>query len=226
MRDGTVRSLIVLSLSEYYIRSWMRWFQRMLQSRTLKKKQVMSDMSISLLADAIRDHFFRSELLKRVEAIAERGLMCEGWFKAELVYLFSEMVKEGTIKSWECECSVVGKGRIDFRLRLLEEETVVIEVLAAPTRNSNGTPYRLTGYDHPNCDGEIPKMLAAPANSHFLLLFAYPPAPAEDWYVLAKRIERRCPGHTLTVSRVDLSQGMSIGWLAPAYMVGAVSTGI
>ena len=170
-------------------------------------------MPISVIGDAVKDHFFRPELLKRVGAIAPRGLMCEGWFKAELVYLFSEMEKMGTTKSWESECSVVGKGRIDFRLRLLEEETVVIELMPAPTRNKNGTPYRLTGYDHPNCDGEISKMLAVQANSHYLLLFAYPAPPANDWNVLAKRIEGRCAGYTVTVSRVDESPELSIGWL-------------
>lgn len=178
---------------------------------------MQQNIPISLIGDAVKDHFFRSEPLKTVEAISPRGLMCEGWFKAELVYLFSEMEKRGTIKSWECECPV-SKGRIDFRLRLLEE-TVVIEVISAPTQNSNGTPYRLSGYAHTNCDEEIPKMLAAQANSHYLLLFAYPAPLANDWNVLATKIDGWCPGYTVNVSRVDETPGLSIGWLATAHIV-------
>ena len=56
-------------------------------------------------------------------------------------------------------------------------------------------------------------MLAVQANSHYLLLFAYPAPPANDWNVLAKRIEGRCAGYTVTVSRVDESPELSIGWL-------------
>jgi hypothetical protein len=63
-------------------------------------------MPISVIGDAVKDHF-RPEPLKRVQAIAARGLMCEGWFKAELVYLFAEMEKQGAIKSWEADGRVL-----------------------------------------------------------------------------------------------------------------------
>jgi hypothetical protein len=129
---------------------------------------------------------------------------------------------------WESECLVNNCQKIDFRLRLLEE-TVVIEAKAAPTRYKDGKPYPLPGYYSPNCDREIPKMLAVQANSYYLLIFAYPAAPANDWNVLAKKIEGRRPGYTVTVSRVDESPELSIGWLevenTPASMLtGGISS--
>src|SRR5262249_9698817 len=102
-------------------------------------------LGISPLCDAVKEHFFRPELLKRVEAISTRGLMREGWFSAEMVYLFSELEKCQSMKSWESECLLNNRGKVDFRLRP-SDEIVVIEVKAAPTRNKNGSPYPLSGY--------------------------------------------------------------------------------
>jgi hypothetical protein len=46
------------------------------------------------------------ESFKRVKVISPRGLMREGWFNAELVYLFSEMEKCGTMLTGELAASL------------------------------------------------------------------------------------------------------------------------
>jgi hypothetical protein len=185
-----------------------------------------------IVGDEVRNHFFSPESLKRVEAISRLGLMREHWFTAELAYLFSEMEKRESIK-WEPEYPV-SPGRIDFRLRLLEEtvvkETVVVEVKVMPTRNKDGTPYPITRLDwaKQNCAPDVLKMLKLPANSHYFLIFAYPAPPADHWKVLVKNIEGLCQGYTVAPSGVpddSLGGKLSIGWLEVQASTQAVGLG-
>lgn len=174
-----------------------------------------------IVRDEVRNHFFLPEPLKRVEAISLRGLMREHWFTAELAYVFSEMEKKGIIE-WEPEYPVnPGLKRIDFRLRLLEgtvvKETVAIEVKVMPTRNKDGTPYPITRKDYAeqNCVGDVRKMTLVPADSYFLLIFAYPAPPSGHWDCLVQNIRGLCQVQTVLSAVLDdsLKRELSIGWL-------------
>jgi hypothetical protein len=177
-----------------------------------------------IVGDEVRNHFFSPEPLKRVEAISPCGLMREHWFTAELAYIFSEMEKRGIIK-WEPEYPVnsvlANSPRIDFRLRLLEgtavKETVAVEVKVMPTCNKNGTPYPITRKDYAkqNCVGDVQKMTLLPADSYFLLIFAYPAPPSCHWDRLVENIRGLCQVHTVlsTVPYDSLGGKLSIGWL-------------
>jgi len=179
----------------------------------------------SIIRHEVRNHFFLEESIKRVAVISPRGLFREHWFTAELAYIFSEMEKKGIIK-WEPEYPVNpglrNSSRIDFRLRLLEEnvvkETIAVEVKAMPILNKDGSPYPITRLDwaKQNCAPDTLKMLKVSANSHYLLIFAYPAPPEDHWKVLVKNIEGLCQVRTITLSGVsDDSRGgkLSIRWL-------------
>jgi len=177
-----------------------------------------------IVRDEVRNHFFLPEPLKRVEAISPRGLMREHWFTAELAYVFSEMEKKEIIK-WEPEYPVnpgqKNSPRIDFRLRLLEgtvvKETVAVEVKVMPTLNKDGTPYPITRKDYAeqNCVGDVQKMTLVPADSYFLLIFAYPAPPSGHWDRLVQNIRGLCQVQTVlsTVPDDSPERKLSIGWL-------------
>ncbi len=82
-------------------------------------------MSLSLVQDAIKNHFFTQDCLKRVVAFADAGIQHEGWFNAEIVYIFGGMKKGGSIKSWSRECPSTIAGKCDFKLELVNATNVV-----------------------------------------------------------------------------------------------------
>ena len=95
-------------------------------------------MSLSLVQDTIKNHFFTQDCLERVVAFADAGIQHEGWFNGEIVYLFDCMKKGGSIKSWSRECPSTIAGKCDFKLELVNATTVVFEMKALQQRDQRG----------------------------------------------------------------------------------------
>ncbi len=170
-------------------------------------------MPLSPILDAVKDHFFAPACLSRVVAITQAEVQVEGWFKAELIWLFGELEKGGAVNlSWTRE-SPTGRGgeKVDFKVELANT-VAVIEIKAALCGPQKGQKWKLRDYV---CAEDISRLVGTQAASRYLLCFAYPAPTRGDWPAVVSKIATKLPGVDVNIVRCDDSPGgeLCIGWL-------------
>ena len=125
---------------------------------------------------------------EHLTAFARYDSRLEGWFKAELLVLFSRLVTSGTLEHFEREANILSseKGRrtqVDFRLRL-DGQTHLCELKALCISQAGGTPRNLHFYfrdDHVGLLKDFRKLDSLEDSNKWVLAFVYPPLEPRAW---------------------------------------------
>lgn len=176
-----------------------------------------------MLWSAVAERFADPSLLLRVQAMARAEVQTEGWWKAELIYLFECLQKSGQIAAWDRECSAgTGRTKVDFEIHE-PDMRFVIEVKTAFCGMQKGVAWKLAGYVMGPNSGfimtDILKLAAIKrANRRhqcFELVFAYPGPQTLEWQALVRAISVKAPDVDICLFHLDeIGQGaLSIGWL-------------
>lgn len=112
----------------------------------------------------------------------------EGWFKGELLVLFTRLRKSGVISEFEREANipsgVPGKRiQVDFRVRI-GAETHLCELKALCISQAAGTPRNLNFYfrdDHVGIVKDFRKLEAIAGRNKWLIAFVYPAPDRLVW---------------------------------------------
>jgi hypothetical protein len=121
-----------------------------------------------------------------LDVFAQADCRLEGWFKGELLVLFSKLVKDGVLSGFEREANVPvpgGRLQIDFRLRL-GDQTHLCEVKALCISQAAGTPRNLKFYFRDDKLGlfkDFRKLNSIAATNKWLLAFVYPVPEQLAW---------------------------------------------
>ncbi|HUU63885.1 MAG TPA: hypothetical protein VMX96_08235 [Dehalococcoidia bacterium] len=131
------------------------------------------------LFDFVDQHFLAKLEYPQLFTEAERQV--EGWFKGELIYLFSSLKA-----NWEPEASIpsLGKKKIDFRLRL-DDSPVYAEIKALYHGRQRGQVVDLGIYfykDNVGIWGDVQKLASVAEGHSFCILFIYPRPEIGRWH--------------------------------------------
>ncbi len=186
-------------------------------------------MPLSPIWNAVTAHFFTSTSLSRVVGMSRVEKQREGWFTGELIYLLNKLEQDGVVGPWECECPTgIGRCKVDFKINVANT-TAAVEVKTALCGFQKGTRWKLPDYVQGKKNGfilsdilKLTNLATAPKPSRYLLVFAHPAPPTEDWQTMLSSVQgkasREAPGVLVNLLRVDDSPGreLSIGWLQVA----------
>jgi len=121
------------------------------------------------------------------EVFAKADTRIEGWFKAELILLFSRLVKAGAIQSFNREFSVYprsgGRRQIDFKLSIGNQHHFC-ELKALCISQAAGTPRNLEFYfrdDNVGIIKDLRKLDSLKNPNRWLLAFVYPSPSEAEW---------------------------------------------
>ena len=145
------------------------------------------------LLPAIREWF--SAKSEHLAIFAAADCRLEGWFKGELLVLFSELQHRGVIEGFEREAFMPShvpgaRLQIDFKVHL-EGVEHLCELKALCISQAAGTPRNLSFYfrdDHLGIIKDIRKLDALHHPNRWLMAFVYPaPTPAK-WNVAVRSL--------------------------------------
>lgn len=169
-------------------------------------------MPLSPIWDAVKGHFFDPAILERVVAMSRAEVQVEGWFKGELIWLFTKLEKHGSVKSWDRESPTgIGRGKVDFRVELVNTASI-IEIKAAFCGRQRGQVWKLKQYV---VVPDIKRLVPIHADNRYIVFFAYPAPDRVEWCAVVDQINAKVPGIYVNIARCDQSpEGeLSIGWL-------------
>lgn len=121
-----------------------------------------------------------------LQVFAQTDCRLEGWFKGELLVLFSRLVKDGVLAGFEREAKVATRGgrlQIDFRLQL-GDQIHLCEVKALCISQAAGTPRNLNFYfrdDKLGVFSDFRKLNSIETMNKWLLAFVYPGPEEVVW---------------------------------------------
>lgn len=120
-------------------------------------------------------HFLTEPKLEYARIFAREHCSVEGWFRGELLYLFSSLKKRDQLPDWKSEESVLQKQAVDFRVTI-NQLPVYLELKAIPRKKmaahfTKDLIYGITS--------DVLKL--AEIGRGFCLLFIYPSPTLEDW---------------------------------------------
>lgn len=124
---------------------------------------------------------------EHLATFARTDCRLEGWFKGELLVLFTRLVRDGVLAGFEREANVASPGgrlQIDFRLRLADQQVHLCEIKALCISQAAGTPRNLNFYFRDDKLGvfkDFRKLGSVEATNKWLLAFVYPAPDAVSW---------------------------------------------
>lgn len=163
-------------------------------------------MNSGQLFDFIDEHFLAK--LEYPRLFADRERQVEGWFKGELIYLFSSLKARGLLTSWEPEALVpgLGKKKTDFRL-ILDDGLAYLEIKALYHGQQRGQMVDLGIYfykDDVGIWGDVQKLASLEESLGLCILFIYPRPNTDKWRkVLEAYTQRIAPITLREVSKVS-----------------------
>ena len=125
-------------------------------------------MTLSLVWDSVRDHFFRPESLERVALMRRFDRRKEQWFQVELMWLLDRLTRCGQVSRWEPEHKYV-----DFRIDVAGLSAVVELKTAVCGRDSKGVLWKPCQYGKGECAEGVRQLGAAPP-PRYLVVFGWP----------------------------------------------------
>lgn len=136
------------------------------------------------LLPAVSDWFAGKE--GHLSVFAETDCRLEGWFKGELLVLFTTLRRTGLLTQFEREVNMplpAGRAQVDFLLQV-GDEVHLCEVKALCISRAAGTPRNLHFYfrdDHVGLLKDMRKLEPIAAANKWLLAFVYPSPERSDW---------------------------------------------
>ncbi len=120
----------------------------------------------------------------------------EGWFKAELLLLFENLLKKGKIVSYQRELNIqdIERNRksIDFEVELKSDGKILIELKAMTISQSAGTPRNLKFYfkeDHVGIYRDFKKLdLVNYSAVKYVIAFIYPKPNLNKWIEVKEKM--------------------------------------
>jgi hypothetical protein len=148
-------------------------------------------LTIDELFRSIDSYFLDDAKLKYCELFAEKQRNIEGWFKGELLYLFTRLEKEGVLPAtWGYEFKPISAGekriRIDFGVDVSsstsKEEYLCVEVKTiylGSQKGQNITPslYFGTGAKNQYVGGDVRRLATYGPGYCLLFVYPFPPDP-------------------------------------------------
>jgi hypothetical protein len=134
---------------------------------------------MEVLIPAIHEWF--AEKREHLAIFADSDCRLEGWFKGELLVLFTRLRRSGAITEFEREANIAsgvpGKRiQVDFRVRI-GTETHLCELKALCISQAAGTPRNLNFHfrdDHVGIIKDFKKLDAIAGTNKWLMAFVYP----------------------------------------------------
>src|SRR5260370_12201129 len=137
------------------------------------------------LFDEIDKHFLASSKLKYPIIFTQSQRQVEGWFKGELLYLFSRLQDQGQLLSWESEAFLPNNGRkkSDFKV-VINHAAIYLELKTLYTDKQGRSQIDLGIYFYKDTVGiwpDVQKLAAIEAGQGFCILFVYPSPNPMRW---------------------------------------------
>ena len=139
-----------------------------------------------VLLPHIRDWFEGKP--EHLKTFANSDCRLEGWFKGELLVLFSRLARQGVIAGFEREVNIPthtpgGRFQIDFKVTL-GTELYLCELKALCISRAAGTPRNLNFYFRDDGLGlvkDFKKLDSVPASNKWMMAFIYPVPDPLTW---------------------------------------------
>lgn len=137
------------------------------------------------LFDEIDRHFLASSRLRYPIIFTQSQRQVEGWFKGELLYLFSSLQDQSQLLSWESEAFLPNNGRkkSDFKL-VINNVPIFLELKTLYTGKQGNSQIDLGIYFYKDTVGiwpDIQKLAAIEVGQGFCILFVYPSPNPVRW---------------------------------------------
>ncbi len=147
------------------------------------------------LFDEIDRHFLAFPRRDYPLAFARSERQVEGWFKGEMIFLFTYLKQQGLLAHWDCEvtASNLSKKKIDF-MAMVGDVPVYLELKTLYHGRQRGSPIDLGIYFYKDDVGiwpDVQKLAAIQAGLRYCLLFIYPSPDQMLWQRLLSLYAQR-----------------------------------
>lgn len=141
--------------------------------------------TVGQLFGEIDRHFLVGPKLDYASIFTKSERQVEGWFKGELLYLFTMLQQQGQLSGWDCEVTApgLGKKRIDFKV-VVNNAPFYFELKALYHGWQRGSPIDLGIYFYKDDVGiwrDVQKLASLNDSQGFCLLFIYPSPNLALW---------------------------------------------
>ena len=163
--------------------------------------------TVGQLFDEIDRHFLSFPRLDYALVFTKSEKQVEGWFKGELLYLFTALQQQSRLSHWDCEVMLpnLGRKKIDFSVTL-NGMPLYLEVKTLYHGLQRGTPIDLGMYFYKDEVGiwpDIQKLAVVTGGIRFCLLFIYPMPAQQRWQQLLTNYSQKiAPTHLREVSNI------------------------
>lgn len=162
----------------------------------------------SQLFDEIDRHFLASSKLQYSEIFTQSQRQVEGWFKGELLYLFSSLQDQGQLLSWESEALLpnCGRKKSDFKV-VINNVPIYLELKTLYIGRQGRSKIDLSIFFYKDTIGiwpDIQKLATIEAGQGFCILFVYPSPPPLRWrQILEAYTTRISPTFMKEISNIE-----------------------
>ena len=181
----------------------------------MNTEQLFSEIDLHFLA--------KLDYIKRFTSSARQ---IEGWFKSELIYLFTSLQGKGELEGWEPEVLVPGHGKkkVDFRVKL-DSGFAWLEIKSLYHGLQRGRPIDLRMYfykDSVGIWGDVRKLASVMEGQGYCVMFIYPRPDVERWQELLMKYRQRIGNYSfkekssvsqfpsdLYIAKIKIEQGIS-----------------
>ena len=151
--------------------------------------------SSAQLFDAIDNYFLASPKPDYFTIFAKSQRQVEGWFKGELLYLFSFLEGQGLLSDWESEAPVAvgSKKKYDFRLTI-DHSPIYLELKTLYHGQQRNSRIDLGIYFYKDTVGiwsDVEKLASLQTGQGFCLLFVYPAPERKTWQAALEGFAKR-----------------------------------
>ena len=151
--------------------------------------------SISQLFDEIDRHFLASSKSEYPIVFTQSQRQVEGWFKGELLYLFSKLKRQDQLLHWESEANLPdnGKKKSDFKVTI-NNLPIYLELKTLYTGRQGSSPIDLGIYFYKDTIGiwpDVQKLASIKAGQGFCILFIYPSPNPDRWQKILRAFASR-----------------------------------
>lgn len=138
----------------------------------------------------------KERVQETIKVFTDKDSAVEGWFKGELMVLFSGLQEESVLEDFKRECKVSAlKGRkTDFLLTLSDGRSVVIEMKAANQGRNFKAREFVEGWNDGHSVVEDIKKLSPLGSDYdcYVVAFVYPPiseGQEDEWYAAVENLK-------------------------------------
>jgi len=151
--------------------------------------------SAAQLFDAIDNYFLASPKPDYFPIFAKSQRQVEGWFKGELLYLFSTLERQGLLSDWESEAPVAvgSRKKHDFRLTI-GHLSIYLELKTLYHGQQRSSRIDLGIYFYKDTIGiwpDVEKLASLQTGQGFCLLFVYPAPERKNWEAALEGFAKR-----------------------------------